>query len=210
MTGRSASTRGFTLIELMVVMAIVGILAGLAMASYRHFTGKAIAVEAEVALAEVSRLEQLHHANHGVYSDNLSAIGFSPKPPLRYYQVVVQVQNGGKAFQATAIPLARSGNQVAVALAVTPDGRVGIVKGDPAAVAKQMSTASGGDGASGGSGASGGNGTASALQSGSDGGGGTPDAGGSKGGSGCDGDAKLAEDGLLNMTFCLKSSSRGR
>lgn len=210
MTGHSTSARGFTLIELMVVMAIVGILAGLGMVSYRHFTGKAIAVEAEVALAEVNRLEQLHHANHGVYSGNLSAIGFSPTPPLKYYQVVVQVQNGGKAFQATALPLARSGQPVAVALVVAPDGRVGITKGDPGAVAKQIGAASGGNSAAGGNGASGGNATASSLQSGSDGGGGIPDADGSKGASGCDGDAKLAEDGLLDMNFCLRSSSRGR
>lgn len=210
MTGRFTSTRGFTLIELMVVVAIVGVLAGLATASYRHFTGKAIAVEAEVALTEVGRLEQLYHAHQGVYSASLSAIGFAPTPPLKYYQVVVQVQNGGKAFQATALPLARSGNQVAVALAVTPDGRVGMMKGDPAAVAKQMGAASGGPSAAGGNGASGGSATTSPLQSGSDGGGGTPDAGGPKGGPGCDGDAKLAEDGYLDMNFCLKGSSRGR
>jgi prepilin-type N-terminal cleavage/methylation domain-containing protein len=198
---RFTSTRAFTLIELMVVVAIVGLLAGLAMASYRHFTGKAIAVEAEVALAEVNRLEQLHHANHGLYSDNLSAIGFAPKPPLKYYQVVVQVQHGGKAFQAMAFPLAHSANQVAVALTRTRDGQVEIMKGDPAAIAKQMGAASSGNGVAGGNGVLGGSGSDS---------GGTPDAGGSKGGSGCDGDAKLAEDGYLDMNFCFKGSSRGR
>ncbi|HEU5093372.1 MAG TPA: hypothetical protein VFT30_11845, partial [Nitrospira sp.] len=35
------------------------------------------AVEAEVALAEINRLETLYHTNHGTYSGDVTAIGFS-------------------------------------------------------------------------------------------------------------------------------------
>ena len=55
----------FTLVELMVVVAIIGVLATVAVASYQHFTKKAQSVEAEVALAEIHRLQQLHHAQNG-------------------------------------------------------------------------------------------------------------------------------------------------
>lgn len=85
---------GFTLIELMMVLAILSILAAIAMVSHRHFAEHAKSVEAEVALAEIDRLETLYHANHGTYSGDFSAIGFSLSSMLKYYKVTVQLQNG--------------------------------------------------------------------------------------------------------------------
>ena len=74
MERRPAKEEGFTLIELTAVVAIVGILAALAIVSYRHFTWKAKNVEAEVALVEVHRLQQMHLANTGSYSVDFGAI----------------------------------------------------------------------------------------------------------------------------------------
>ncbi len=187
---------GFTLIELMAVVAIIGILAAFAMLSYRHFTDKAKAVEAEVALAEVDRLEMLHHANHGAYSADLNAIGFSLTSALKFHRVEVRLQNGGTSFQAIALPLARAEKPLALVLTRSPDGQVGLMKADPVTLAKA-------------GGAMNGSGDSVAATGGA--GGTTPGSGGDQPKPSCKqgGDATLAADGLLDMNFCFNSSPSG-
>jgi prepilin-type N-terminal cleavage/methylation domain-containing protein len=95
---------GFTLCEVMVVVAIVSVLATISIASYVVFGNKAKTVEAEIALAEVSRREMLYHDAQGTYSSDLQSIGYMPSPPLKYYTIEVQVGPGpqGIEFWATA------------------------------------------------------------------------------------------------------------
>jgi type IV pilus assembly protein PilE len=109
----------FTLVEVMVVVAIIGVLAAVAMLSYAHFTKKSQAVEADIALAEVTRLEEVYFSSTGTYSSDLDAIGFKPNPPLQYYRVSVQAVNGpdGAMFQVTATPI--SGTDTGQAQSVT-------------------------------------------------------------------------------------------
>jgi prepilin-type N-terminal cleavage/methylation domain-containing protein len=68
---RVQSPDGFTLIELMVVVAILGILVSAATVSYNHFVIKAKTVEGEIVVHEVERLEDLYHASK--HSDIYSA-----------------------------------------------------------------------------------------------------------------------------------------
>jgi prepilin-type N-terminal cleavage/methylation domain-containing protein len=106
-------TDGFTLTELMTVLAIVAILVAVAGVSYSRFTAKAKSVEAEVALSEIHRLEQIHYASTGTYTSSVEELGFNPFPPLKYYSVSVQVagESGDSAFRALAVPLSGSGGQ---------------------------------------------------------------------------------------------------
>ncbi len=107
---RTHADSAFTLVETMIVVAIIGLLAAVAMLSYSHFTKKSQAVEADIALAEVTRLEEVFFSATGTYSSDLDAIGFTPNPPLQYYRVSVQAVNSldGHMFQVTVNPL--SGN----------------------------------------------------------------------------------------------------
>jgi type IV pilus assembly protein PilE len=108
----------FTLVEMMVVVAVIGLLAAIAMFSYAQFIKRSQAVEADMALAEVTRLEELYFSATGTYSSDLNAIGFTPNPPLQYYRVSVRAVNSpdGSMFQATADP--RSGTEVGQARSV--------------------------------------------------------------------------------------------
>src|SRR4051794_7867980 len=82
--------RGFTLIEMMMIVAIVGILASISIVSYAVFANKAKTVEAETALREVDRLETLYYEARGQFSSDLQAIGFI-STSLKYYTVSVQL-----------------------------------------------------------------------------------------------------------------------
>ncbi|WP_447986620.1 type IV pilin protein [Nitrospira sp. Nam74] len=98
--------RGFTLSEVMVVVAIIGILASIAGVSYTVFSDKAKTVEAETALVEVNRLETMYYEARGQYSSDLQAIGYRTTPALKYYTVEVEVPSAasGVGYRATAKP----------------------------------------------------------------------------------------------------------
>ena len=100
------SEQGSTLSEVMVVVAIVGVLASIAGISYTVFSDKAKAVEAETALVEVDRLEMMYYDAHGGYSSDLEAIGYTATLPLKYYTVEVDVapEVPGVGYRSTAKP----------------------------------------------------------------------------------------------------------
>jgi len=79
---------GFTMVELVIVIAIVGVLAAIAMPTYFDFIKKAKRVEAQQALSEVAKKEGIHLFDNDVYSNDLIAIGFD-MDRLKYYNVSI-------------------------------------------------------------------------------------------------------------------------
>lgn len=70
---------GFTLIEVMIVVAIVGILAAIAYPSYQEHVRKAKRADAQTALMELSQFMERHYTSHGRY---LKANGDAPDLPF--------------------------------------------------------------------------------------------------------------------------------
>jgi len=103
---QSRHTKGFSLLELLIALSIVGILAGISLISYHAYVKRAKSLEGEIALAEVNRLETLYYQAHLEYSSNLKDIGYSPMPPLKYYGVTVQLIGKGSemTYRAIATP----------------------------------------------------------------------------------------------------------
>ena len=58
--GARRSERGFTLTELMIVVVIIGVLAGLSLVAFRRYVGRARTAEAVAMLAEMSSKEQVY------------------------------------------------------------------------------------------------------------------------------------------------------
>jgi type IV pilus assembly protein PilA len=106
---------GFTLIELMIVVAIIGVLSAIAIPAFMRFQLRAKSVEAGINLQAISKAEESHFAEYGSYvsvpapvpaaipgamkvvwpgSPGFSQLGWTPEGSV-YFQYVVTADNGG-------------------------------------------------------------------------------------------------------------------
>lgn len=67
-------SRGFTLIELMVVVAIVAILAAVAIPGYRNYVLRAGRTDALVAVNEVAMAQERYRLDHNAYATSLDVL----------------------------------------------------------------------------------------------------------------------------------------
>lgn len=72
-------SRGFTLVELLIVVAIIGVLSTIAVPAYRRMVQKAKQVEAKLNLAGLYQVESAFFAEIGAYGNHITAMGFDVK-----------------------------------------------------------------------------------------------------------------------------------
>lgn len=96
----SPSPHGFSLIELMIALAIAAIIAAVAVPGYRDHMLRARIPEATSTLSELAmRLEQ-HYQDHRVYGDTTSCA--ITMPANQFFTFNCSSQNNGQSFLLTA------------------------------------------------------------------------------------------------------------
>jgi len=93
--------RGFTLIEITIVLLLIGILASLSVYTYRMMINKARMTQAKTVLDHLTKTEAIYFSSHDRYTDNILLLDFDPvKYP--YYQVSVVLDNNAQDYKGTA------------------------------------------------------------------------------------------------------------
>ena len=80
---------GFTLVELMVVVAIIGLLSAVAIPNFQKYQARSKTSEAKLQLAAVYTAEQSFYSDYNIYATCLRYMGYDPseEKSSRYYTV---------------------------------------------------------------------------------------------------------------------------
>ncbi|MDJ0806325.1 MAG: type IV pilin protein [Gammaproteobacteria bacterium] len=105
-------TKGFTLIELVIVVAIIGILAAIAYPSYLAQTRDARRSDGQAALAELAQFMERFYTENNRYDEDLAgnavALPFAEAPKdgsIKYYDLELQAV-AVNTFTLRAVPIA--------------------------------------------------------------------------------------------------------
>lgn len=96
---------GFSLMELMVVVAIIGILAAFSVPNYYRYLAKAKQTEVALNLASLHTAQQLYFLEHNCYSTDLVALGWEPsgrKSNLSHYSYGFKGKEGAHYFKGAS------------------------------------------------------------------------------------------------------------
>jgi len=100
--------RGFTLIELVVTMTIIGILSAIAWPGYANIMHRSLRLEARLALLRVQQLQERHFISHNGYASSVTAAASAnglQMPALTEggnYELSLQTAADGQSYIAIA------------------------------------------------------------------------------------------------------------
>jgi len=126
----NAAAAGFTLIELMITVAIVGILATIASTSYQRQVQKSRRTDARSALLDIAGREEKLFSTTNAYGTTAAQLGYTTFTPVGngYYNVTLQADNTTvpPSYLITATPTnAQAGDSTCSTLTLDQTGAQG-------------------------------------------------------------------------------------
>ncbi|GGA47028.1 type IV pilin protein [Dyella nitratireducens] len=118
--------RGFSLIELLVTMAIAAILAALAAQTYSRYALRSHRTDAHHTLMAIAQAQERWYATYNRYADALGKLGYADPAlsPNGYYEVVMSVTgDDDQGFVVTAVPVGRQAGDACGSLSIDNAGR---------------------------------------------------------------------------------------
>ncbi|WP_333680019.1 type IV pilin protein [Dyella sp.] len=118
--------RGFSLIEVLIVMAIAAMLAALASQSYSRYVLRSHRTDAHHTLMAIAQAQERWYATYNRYADDLSKLGYGEPAlsPNGYYELAISVMgDDGQDFMAIATPVGRQSDDVCGSLSIDHAGR---------------------------------------------------------------------------------------
>ena len=103
----SLKLSGFTLIELMITVAILAIVAAVAIPSYTNYVDRGKRAEARTALLDIAARQERFYSNNRQYAANLNDLNIAgTQSENGYYTLSVTLPSGSnnQDFDATAEP----------------------------------------------------------------------------------------------------------
>lgn len=114
--------RGFTLIEMLIVIAIIAIIAAIALPSYNRYVEKSRRADGREVLMRVAAAQERFYTNRNSYAATLADLSAGAASEGGYYTVGIALGAGDQTYTLTGTPAGPQVNDKCLNLTLTNAG----------------------------------------------------------------------------------------
>jgi type IV pilus assembly protein PilE len=124
------AARGFTLVEVMIVVVIIGILASIAYPSYQQYVLRAARAEAQAILMETAQFMERYHTTNNSYTGAALPSNVSPKTGTVRYNISFSSVPTDTTYTVQAVPTGAQAADACGTLTIDHTGATGAAGSD--------------------------------------------------------------------------------